>query len=93
MNEEPRPHLPYTEEAHAALAARSIERALNHPHVPEPEPEVITLAETIEIVGKRMTEGFAAIEARLVAIEARVTELERRMYMPPDLVEALKNGG
>jgi hypothetical protein len=86
MNEESRVHLPYTEEAHAALAARSIERALNHQQAPEPasqpQAEVTTLAEMVEI----MRGQFAVINARL-------DDLERRMYMPPDLVEALKNHG
>jgi hypothetical protein len=116
MNEESRPHLPLTEEANAAIAARSIERALHHfdPAPVEPASVEVTIAEMVEIVHvefiamrsqiaaveARMAKGLADIEARFIAIEhrlddgeARLTDLERRMYMPPDLVEALKNGG
>jgi hypothetical protein len=31
-----------------------------------------------------------AIEARLSAIENRLTEIEKFLYLPPELVEALK---
>ena len=84
-------------QAAAESATRLIERRITEavrPPAPEPDPvpepieEVTTLAQVAEIVRAQ----FAVVEERLTVMADRITDLERRMYMPPDLVEALKNG-
>jgi hypothetical protein len=90
----------------ARIIERKIAEAVMIDHPPSIEAVATSLADLVSDINRRlialndkMEAGFKMVGTSLIKLEARCDDIETRLskidktlYMPPDLVEALKNG-
>lgn len=84
----------------ASAATRMIERkmaeAVGVEHKDVPDPSLAAMIEDIRVqlktLNDKMEAGFKIAGQSITAIEGRLGKIEKFLHVPPDLVEALKNG-